>query len=367
MRFLITIIILGMILFNCSMLEANASKVRLKDITHIEGVRDNQIVGYGIVVGLPGTGDNSKSTQITNQAMLVNLGTVISNSNDIKKGNTAAVIVTATISPFAKNGDKIDILVSSLADAKSLEGGVLVQTQLLSPGGEVIAVAQGPISTGGANISAGGSSARTSITTSGRIPDGAIVERDINTELGDESGIRLILNKSDFSMAARVAQVINENVAPAKAIDGNTIKIIIPPSFSDDKVGFISLVENLTVNSNNAVAKVVINERTGTIVIGSEVKLLPAAVAHGNLSVTVSTQTDVSQPNSLSNGTTQMTQNTNIKIDKQKGRVIEVPANTTLNDLVRALNSIGVTPYDLISILQALKTSGSLQAALEII
>lgn len=364
---LVTFLIV-IVFFNGFLLEAKAEKVRIKDVTHIEGVRDNQIVGYGIVVGLQGTGDNSISTQVTNQAMLANFGTVISNKNDIKLGNTAAVIVTATIPPFAKNGDKLDITVSSLADAKSLEGGVLVQTQLLAPNGEVIAVGQGPISTGGTDIRSAGSRVKTGVTTSGRVPGGAIIERDINTEIGNTSELRLILNNPDFTMAARVAQTINENVASSKAVDGSTISVLIPTKFYDDKISFISILENLTVQTGSSIAKVVINERTGTIVIGNDVKLLPAAVAHGSLTVTVSTRNEVSQPNEFSQGgTTQPVQNSTITVNKQPGRVIEIPGNANLNELVRALNTIGVTPYDLISILQALKAAGSLQATLEII
>jgi len=366
-RFLFSILLAGLMSLNSAIVYAEAGSVRIKDITHIEGVRDNQLVGYGVVVGLPGTGDNSKSTQVTNQSMLSNLGTVITNSDDIKKGNTAAVIVTATVPPFSKNGDRIDVTVSSLADAKSLEGGVLVQTHLLAPNGEIVAVAQGPISTGGTDFSASGSRVRTSITTSGRVPGGAIVEKDLSSDIGEGSGLRIILNKSDFTMAARVSQVINENLAPAKAVDGSTIKVSIPQNFNDDKVGFLSILENLTVQSGDGAAKVVINERTGTIVIGSDVKLLPAAIAHGNLTITVTTVNDVSQPNGFSNGTTQVTQSSKITVNKQPGRVIQLSANSNLNELVRALNTIGVTPYDLISILQALKAAGSLQANLEII
>jgi len=365
---LISILLITLLFFNGFLPEARAEKVRIKDVVHIEGVRDNQIVGYGVVVGLQGTGDNSMSTQTTNQAMLANFGTIISNKNDIKLGNAAAVIVTAIVPPFAKNGDKLDVTVSSLADAKSLEGGVLVQTQLLAPSGEVIAVAQGPISTGGTDVSSAGSRVKTGVTTSGRVPGGAIVERDINTEIGNTAELRIILNNPDFSMAAKVAQVINENLAPSKAVDGSTIAVLIPSKFCDDKISFISILENLTVQTGSGVAKVVINERTGTIVIGSDVKLLPAAVAHGNLTVTVSTRNEVSQPNEFSQGgSTQAVQNSTITVNKQPGRIIEIPGNANLNELVRALNLIGVTPYDLISILQALKAAGSLQATLEII
>jgi len=364
----ISLILTLIMFFSMGYEPANAYKVRIKDVTHIDGIRENQLVGYGIVVGLPGTGDNSKSTQITNVSLLKNLGTVIDTPNDIKKGNAAAVIITAMVPAFARNGDRIDVLVSSLADASSLEGGVLVQTHLLAPNGEVVAVAQGPLSVGGTSAAAGGSSVRTSIVTSGRIPNGAIIERDITSAIGDEMGINLILHKSDFTMASRVADVINDKLAPAKAIDGSAIKVLIPSKFNDDRIRFISILENLTLHSADSIAKVIINERTGTIVIGNNVKLLPAAVAHGNLSVTVTTTNEISQPGEMTaTGETAAFSNSEILVTKEEGNLIEVPANANLSELVRALNSIGVTPYDLISILQALKAAGSLQAQLEII
>lgn len=347
---------------------ALAGRVRIKDITHIDGIRENQLVGYGIVVGLPGTGDNSKSTQITNVSLLKNLGTVIDTPNDIKKGNTAAVIVTATAPPFARSGDRIDVTVSSLADASSLEGGVLIQTQLQAPNGEVVAVAQGALSVGGTSAGANGSSVRTTIVTSGRIPNGAIIERDITAPIGDEAGLKLVLDRADFSMAASVADVVNNSIAPAKAIDASTIEIVIPQNYYNDRIRFISILENLTLQSGDSIAKVIVNERTGTIVIGNEVKLLPAAVAHGNLTVTVTTTNEVSQPGSLASvGETMGFSNSQVTVNKEAGHLVEVPANANLSELVRALNAIGVTPYDLISILQALKEAGSLQATLEII
>ena len=302
---LIMMLMLGGLLPACAI----DAKVRIMDLTHIKGVRENQLVGYGVVVGLPGTGDNSRSTQITNKMLLRNLGTVIEQENYIQKGASAAVIVTATVPPFSKNGDKIDVTVSAMADCKSLEGGVLVQTILKAPNGEAVAVAQGPLSVGGINKIAGGSSARTAITTTGRIP----------------------------------ARFIN------------------------DRVNFLSIIENLEVSPTMDKAKVVVNERTGTVVIGADVKLLPAAVAHGNITVTVSTTNDVSQPNGFSNGATVGFENSDIQINKAPGSLVTMPANSNLNDLVRALNSIGVAPVDLISILQALKKSGSLQADLVII
>lgn len=364
---LIPIILIINLLVTIMPVQAINATVRLKDIAHVKGVRDNQIVGYGVVVGLPKTGDNSRSTQITNKMLLMNLGTVIDQENYIQKGSTAAVIVTATVPPFAKNGDKIDVTVSTLADCKSLEGGVLVQTILKAANGEAVAVAQGPLSVGGINVSEGGSSTRTAITTTGRVPGGAIMERDMVTDIGDETSITLSIDESDYTMVSRIAQTITDLVAPAKAIDGNSIQISIPERFLDDRINFLSILENLDVRPTTEKARVVVNERTGTVVIGSDVKLLPAAVAHGNLTVTVSTTNEVSQPNAFAQGSTVGFSNTEISVNKSAGSIISMPANSNLNDLVRALNSIGVTPIDLISILQALKKSGSLQAELIII
>lgn len=347
--------------------QAIVSTVRLKDIAHVKGVRDNQIVGYGVVVGLPKTGDNSRSTQITSKMLLMNLGTIIDQENYIQKGSTAAVIVTATVPPFAKNGDRIDVTVSTLADCKSLEGGVLVQTILKAPNGEAVAVAQGPISVGGISVSEGATSARTAITTTGRVPGGAIMERDMVTDIGDANTLTLTMEESDYTMSSRIAQTITNLVAPAKAIDGNSVQITIPDKFLDDRITFLSILENLDVRPTTEKARVVVNERTGTVVIGSDVKLLPAAVAHGNLTVTVTTTNEVSQPNAFAQGSTVGFSNTAIGINKTPGSIISLPANSNLNDLVRALNSIGVAPVDLISILQALKKSGSLQADLIII
>lgn len=346
---------------------AHAATVRLKDITHIKGIRDNQLVGYGIVVGLDKSGDKSRSTQMSQKNLLMSFGTVVESPNDIKNNNSAAVIITALIPPFAKAGDKIDVTVSSMADAKSLEGGVLVQTQLLGPNGEVIALAQGPISTGGTSVESSGSSKRTSITTSGRIPNGAIVEREIQTQIGDESGMELVLNRSDFSMANRVAMLINQKVAPAMAQDAGAIRVEFPEAFMGNRVALISALENLEVETTVDVAKVVINERTGTIVIGNAVKLQPAAVAHGGITVSIESNNTASQPTALSSGTTLGVANAQINIEKAQGSLIQLKANSSLQDLVGALNTLGVTPSDLISILQALKAAGSLDAELQII
>ncbi|MEB3286484.1 MAG: flagellar basal body P-ring protein FlgI [Vampirovibrionales bacterium] len=352
-----------------SFLLANAAQLRVKDITHIKGVRNNQLIGYGLVVGLPKTGDKSRSTQNASWNLISNFGQRIVNQTDVRTTNTAAVIVTAIVPPFAKPGDPLDVMVSSMADASSLEGGILATTQLMGPNGEVIALAQGPVSTGGTSVSENGSSARTAITTSGRIPSGAIIEREIITDIGDESGFDLVLDRTDFDLAARVAAVITDNVAPARAIDGSTVRVLSPDQFVDNRVGLVAKVEALGVESKGESAKVVINERTGTIVIGNMVRLLPAAVAHGGITVTVKTTNAVSQPGAFSSPGAQTVgvSNSDITIDKANGHLVQLGANSTLQDLVTALNAIGVKPSDLISVLQALKAAGSLEATLEII
>ena len=364
-KILTTILILTIWLLNP--IASIAAQVRIGNLVHVKGVRENQIVGYGVVVGLPGTGDNSRSTQITNKMLIRNLGTVIDQENYIQKGSSAAVIVTATVPPFSKNGDKIDCTVSTIADAKSLEGGVLVQTILKAPNGEAVAVAQGPVSVGGINKIAGSASKRTAITSTGRIPGGAIMERDIETQIGDESTVTISMDKSDYTMSSRIAQAISNTIAPAKAVDGSSVMINIPSRFQNDRVRFLSLRENIEVTPTVETARVIVNERTGTVVIGSDVKLLPAAVAHGNITVTVTPNNEVSQPNPFSAGATVGFANPQISIEKSSASVINMPANSNLNDLVKALNSIGVAPIDLISILQALKKAGSLQAELVII
>lgn len=341
--------------------------VRIKDITHVKGIRENQVVGYGLVVGLQNTGDNSRHTQMTSQQMLQSLGMVIDQSNYIQKGTSAAVIVTATIPPFAKEGDKIDVTVSAMADAKSLSGGVLVQTQLRAPNGEIIAVAQGPVTVGGVKASAGGASSSKGITTTGRVPRGAIIERDILSTIGDETSLTLILDKADYTMASRISKTIQTRLAPAKALDGGAVQVTIPQKYRNDRVTFLALIENQIVGAVNTKAKVIVNERTGTIVIGGNTKLMPAAVAHGGITVTIQTENQIVQPNPLAGGQTALVQNTQLEVEEKEGSLIEMKANSSLSDLVSALNNIGVTPIDLIAILQALASAGSLQAELEVI
>jgi flagellar P-ring protein FlgI len=363
-------LMIALFLLNTGMVwlpSAHAATLRLKDITRVKDVRINQLVGYGMVVGLPDSGDSNRSSQYAQQNLLNNLGGKVNTVSDIRGKNTAQVIVTANISAFAKPGDRIDVLVSSMGNAKSLEGGVLISTQLTAPNGELVAVAQGPISTGGVSVAASGSSKRTSITTSARVPQGAIVEREMHTTLGDGSGLDLILNRSDFTMASQVAEAINRQLAPAQAVDGSTIRVEFPAKYGDNRVAFLSRLENLTIDANESSARVVVNERTGTIVIGNAVRLLPAAVAHGGITVSVETTNAVSQPNALGQGQSVPTTNSKIDVTENPGSLVKLGPTATLNDLVSALNAIGATPNDLISILQALKAAGSLEAELEII
>lgn len=291
------IVLAGLLVPQCLwMAQSEAVAVRIKDLTHIQGVRENQLLGYGIVVGLHGTGDKSRSTQRGQQSLLLNFGNVVENPTDVKIDNSAAVLVTANVPAFAKPGDKIDITVSAMNDAKSLEGGVLIQTQLLAANGEVVALAQGPVSVGGVSVSAAGSSKRTAITTSGRVPNGAIVEREIQTDIGDETGYNLVLNHADFTMASTIAQVITDKVAPAFAMDAATVRVEFPGSFAGNRIPFISTIENVMVDSSPNVARVIINERTGTIVIGNAVRLQPAAVAHGGITVSIQAETRPRNP-----------------------------------------------------------------------
>ncbi len=354
--------------FSMANTTVEAARLRIKDITHVKGVRNNQLVGYGLVVGLAKTGDKSKSTQTTTANLITNFNGRLINDNDIRPTNAAAVIVTALVPPFAKEGDPLDVIVSSMADAGSLEGGVLINTELRAPNGEIVALAQGPLSTGSTSVDAGGSSKRTGITTSARIPGGAIMEREIHTEIGDESGMDLVLNRTDYTLASRVAEALSRSVGPARAIDGSTIRVLFPDQYIDNRVSFLAKVENVTVDATEEIAKVVVNERTGTIVIGNNVKLLPAAVAHGGITVSVATTNSVSQPNSATTGGQAVgVSNSQISIEKGQGSLVQLGPNATLQDLVAALNALGVTPSDLISVLQALKAAGSLEATLEII
>ncbi|MDF2873906.1 MAG: flgI [Sporomusa sp.] len=342
---------------------------RIKDVSKVQGMRNNQLSGYGLVVGLNGTGDSNKSVftlqSIAN--MLKSFGVVI-NSSAIKPKNVAAVMITATLPPFAKPGDTIDITVSSMSDAKSLQGGTLLQTPLRGANGQVYAVGQGPVSTGGFIFGSGGSSQQKNFPTVANIPAGALVEREVPMPFTDkEKGkITLALNQPDFTTANRISAAIDQRFGSITvAKDPGTVVINVPYYYNEDIVGFVAALEELPVTPDT-VAKVVINERTGTIVIGSNVTIDQVAVAQGGLTVRIGKSTEVSQPPSFSDGNTVVTTDTTIEAKEQPAGLIVLPASANVGDVVAALNAVGATPRDIISILQAIKAAGALHADLQV-
>jgi flagellar P-ring protein FlgI len=345
-----------------------APAVRIKDIAHVQGVRDNQLTGYGLVVGLTGTGDSDKTffTAQSIAGMLKTFGITVSPSQ-LKVKNVAAVMVTATLPPFGKSGDTIDVTVSSLGDAKSLQGGTLVMTPLRAGNGATYAVAQGAISIGGFSASSGGSSASKNFQTVGRVPNGALIEREVPTTITDGTTLTLALATPDFTTASRITNAINTrfgDVAGAK--DPGTITVGIPGYYMGNVVGFVAALEDILVTPDT-VAKVVVNERTGTIVMGSDVSISEVAVAHGNLQIRIKKSVDVSQPPPLSGGSTVVTPATDIQVEEKDVSMMVLPASANVGDVVNALNAVGATSRDIIAILQAMKAAGALHAELEII
>ena len=340
---------------------------RIKDVARVGSVRGNQLVGYGLIVGLDGTGDNSGAlfTAQSVASMLEKFGVTVP-AGAIKVKNVAAVIVTADLPAFARNGSALDVTVSSLGDAKSLQGGTLLQTPLRAADGAVYAVAQGAVSVGGFSVGGGGNSQGKNHVTAGRVPGGALVEREVPTTLvGQGNRLNITLHRADFTTAARVAQAINTAAlkAVARAADAGTVEVSVPEGV--DPVLMVASIEGISVTTDT-VARVVVNERTGTVVIGGNVSVAPCAIAHGSLSVKVSTQLAVSQPNPLSNGETVVVPNTQVEARDEGGRVHAVRAASSVEQVVKGLNALGVTPRDLIAILQALKTAGALKAEIEI-
>jgi flagellar P-ring protein precursor FlgI len=342
---------------------------RIKDLTSIAGVRDNQLIGYGLVVGLNGTGDGggAEFTAQTIGSMLRALGITV-DPNDIRVRNVAAVMVTATLPPFARAGGHVDVLVSSLGDAKSLQGGTLLLTPLRAPNGEVYAVAQGPVSVGGfaAGGRAGGGVQKNHPTV-GHIPAGALVEREVSFQFNSKERLTLILYNPDFTTSARLVEAINGQMGEglASAVDSGTVEVRVPAHYRGNQVAFIAALENLEVEPDS-VAKVVLDERTGTVVIGENVRISTVAIAHGNLSIEIKETPQVSQPPPFSRGQTVVTPESDVRVQEDRANLLLLPQAVTIRDLVRALNSIGVTPRDLIAIFQAIKTAGALQAKLEI-
>lgn len=344
------------------------ASVKIRDIAAIEGVRDNQLIGYGLVVGLNGTGDKS-GTEFTIQSlvnMLDRMGITV-DKNKVKVKNVAAVMVTAKLSPFARAGTKLDVVVSSIGDAKSLEGGTLLLTPLSAPNGQIYAVAQGPISVGGMNVSAGGAAAVKNHPTVGRIPNGALIEKEIPFNLNSDY-LSLSFNNLSISNIVQAKNTINkyfgENVA--NIINPTTIKIAVPLNFQTNFYDFVDRVINLEIQPETF-AKVVVDERTGTIVMGSDVRISTVAVSHGNLTIKITNTVEVSQPAPLSEGETVVTNNQEIQVEEEDAKLMMIPEGVRISDLVKALNAIKVSPRDLIAVLQAIKAAGALQGELEVI
>ena len=347
-----------------------AVQTRLKDLVAIEGVRENQLIGYGLVVGLAGTGDKRQTLfsaqSLTN--MLERMGIAVS-PTALQVKNTAAVMVTATLPAFAQPGMRIDTTAAAIGDCSNLQGGILVLTSLRGADGQVYAVAQGPVVTGGFVSGRGGNNTTVNHPTVGRSPAGAIVERPAPSQ-SPRGVVRLQLRQSDFTTSTRIAAEVNRKFPSptplAKSDNAGLVSITIPPEFSARTTEFIAAIEKLTVESDRA-AKVVINERTGTIVLGKDVHISPVAILHGNLSVEIQTSFAVSQPEPLSQGTTQVVPQTNVAAKEEKARNIVLKQGATVEELVRALTAIGSTPRDVIAILQNLRTAGALEAEIEII
>jgi flagellar P-ring protein precursor FlgI len=344
---------------------------RIKDIADFEGIRENMLVGYGLVVGLNATGDTLTNSPFTRQSLIGMLERLGVNVRDetVKTQNIAAVMVTATMPAFARAGSRMDVSISALGDASSLLGGTLLVTPLVGADGEVYAVSQGTVAVSGFNAKGQGASVSKGVPTAGRIPNGAIIEREVGFELASIKSLRLSLRNPDFTTATRVAQAINTqlraNVARAK--DPTTVSVEIPENRASDIVGLMTAVEQITVTPDQ-VARVVIDEKSGIIVMGENVRISTVAIAQGNLTIRVTETPQVSQPQAFSNtGTTTTVDRTDIKIDDGKDkRLILLQAGVSLQELVNGLNALGVGPRDMISILQAIKAAGSLQAEIEV-
>ncbi len=355
------------------LLSGQACAERIKDLASIRGVRENQLIGYGLVAGLDGTGDQTTQTPFTIQSlvsMMQQLGVTIPASviPTLQLKNIAAVMVTASLPAFVQPGQMLDVTVSSMGNAKSLTGGTLLMTPLKGADNQIYAIAQGNVLVGGVGAAAAGSKVQINHLSVGRISGGATVEKAVATTLGSGEYIHLEMNAADFSTVTRIVTALNQRFGAqtAVALDGRVIKVHAPMD-SDSRVSFIGDMESLDVNPAQMAAKVILNARTGSIVMNQAVTLDTCAVSHGNLQVIITNTPSVSQPNALAGGTTQVTDKADIEIKKEPGLVVLVKAGVNLAEVVKALNSIGATPQDLLAILQAMKASGALRAELEII
>lgn len=348
---------------------AQSPAVRLKDIAQVRGVRSNQLIGYGIVVGLEGTGDSAGAffTVQSISNMLERFGITVP-ANALKVKNVAAVMVTAELPPFARAGNTLDVVVSSLGDARSLQGGTLLQTPLRGADGKVYAVAQGALSIGGFNVGGGGSRVQRNHSTVGRIPNGALIEREIPSQfLSGDNTLTIQLNKPDFTTAARVVNSIRGAFPNlfVRALDPATVQIFFDAQHAVDPVMVVAQLEMLPVVPDVS-ARVVVNERTGTVVVNGEVRIAPVAIAHGGITVRVQTILEVSQPPPFSPGQTKVVPQTQIDVQQDPAQMVYLKEGTSVESLVKALNALGVSPRDLIAILQALKSAGALHAEIEV-
>ena len=353
----------------CVLLLANtAFAARIKDVAKVQGARSNQLIGYGIVVGLNGTGDSTKSDFTIRSVinMMQKFGLTV-DAKQIKPKNVAAVMVTAKLPSFAKEGDNIDVNIASMGDAKSLEGGVLLQTPLKAANGQVYAVGQGPLSIGGYTASSGGSSKQKNFPTTGLIPSGAIVEKGVSNNLVSDGGISLSLLHPDFTTANRIANAINAQWGGiAKATDAGKVVVDVPGGSSGNLVSFIAAIEDLNISPDQA-AKIVLNERTGTIVMGANVSISEVAVSQGGLTVTVNKDTEVYMPKPFTNAKPVVDDNTQVDVQEKQANLVALPATAKVGDVVAALNTIGATPRDIMAILEAMRAAGALHAELELI
>ena len=341
---------------------------RIKDVAKVQGVRANQLVGYGLVFGLAGTGDSNKSINTIQSVvnMLRSFGVVVDQSK-LQSKNVAAVMISAKLPAFVKSGDTIDVTVSSMGDAKSLAGGTLIQTPLRAANGSVYAVAQGPVTTGGFSAGGTGANVQKNFPTVGLITSGGIVERDVPFQIGANGQFNLALNRPDFTTATRITEAITQRFGTiATARDPGTVTVAVPGMYAQDVVGFVAAIEELRIKPDE-VARVVINERTGTIVMGSNVSIDEVAVAQGGLTVKITKTREVSQPLPFSQGRTATTSRQSVNAQESNGNLLVLPSTASVGDVVAALNSVGATPRDIITILQAMKAAGALHAEMELI
>jgi len=359
------------VFFLMVLITSNAQAERIKDLASIQGVRGNQLIGYGLVVGLDGTGDQTVQTPFTVQSiisMMQQMGVSLPPGTTLQLKNVASVMITSSLPPFAQPGQTLDITVSSIGNAKSLRGGTLLMTPLKGADGQIYAIAQGNLVVGGVGAAANGSEKQINHLSVGRISDGATVERALPSAISQTDGFNLELKESDFSTATAVVDAINKRFGKntAFAQDGRVIKVQ-PPVAQNNRVAFLAALETITVSPATGSAKIILNARTGSVVMNQSVTLESCAVSHGNLTVVVNTDPVISQPGPLSNGQTISTARSDVEITKEPGKLLQLNSGANLSDVVKALNAIGATPQDLLAILQAMKAAGSLRAELEII